>query len=274
MPFSTITIRGHTEKKVGDAFLAQALLQRATPLTRSLPITNSTGGRLGSFRKLRNRCNAEQEKEKKQYFARQHDELEQEIDGSRHWWSRAKRLSRVACPHSGLSALKCPKSIWLYGRRCSQQSILADFFAQQCTQPNPAPSDSPGAPFPLSEAHATFVFPSIKLKTMIHHLRRLPVYERSGCEILTHRLLLQFEKPPLCLVLQSLQSRASTTCPSTPALSLQNGRQPLQSLSSSIAVVQTIQRTTHPFVFSQHQARSWTTFISKRFVTLYWKMNF
>ena len=63
------------------------------------------------------------------------------------------------------------------------------FFAQQCTQPNPATSDSPGAPYPLPEAHATFVFPHIKVKTVIHHLQRLPLYKRSGCEILTHRVL-------------------------------------------------------------------------------------
>ena len=34
-----------------------------------------------------------------------------------------------------------------------------------------------------------FVFPHIKVKTVIHHLRRLPLYKRSGCEILAHRVL-------------------------------------------------------------------------------------
>ena len=94
-------------------------------------------------------------------------------------------------PTLRLAALKCPKSGRMHTVEdaASKADILADFFAQQCTQPNPATSDSPGAPYPLPEAHATFVFPHIKVKTVIHHLQRLPLYKRSGCEILTHRVL-------------------------------------------------------------------------------------
>ena len=186
VPFRTITIRGH-RKKWMTPFLRKLSRkkQRLFRAARQL----QTADAWAAYRKLRNRCNAEHEKEKKQYFARQHDKLEQEIDGSRHWWLRAKRLSRVASPHSGLPALKCPKSGRTVEDAASKANILADFFAQQCTQPNPATSDSPGAPYPLPEAHATFVFPHIKVKTVIHHLQRLPLYKRSGCEILTHRVL-------------------------------------------------------------------------------------
>ena len=95
VPFRTITIRGHRKKWV-TPFLRmlsrkkQRLFRTACRLQRA--------DAWAAYRKLRNRCNAEHEKEKKQYFARQHDKLEQEIDGSRHWWSRA--ASRELLPHT------------------------------------------------------------------------------------------------------------------------------------------------------------------------------
>ena len=94
-------------------------------------------------------------------------------------------------PTLRLACAKMPQ-IWPYGRRCSQQSrhrslpIFLHSNALNRTQP---PLIPPGAPYPLPEAHATFAFPHIKVKTVIHHLQRLPLYKRSGCEILTHRVL-------------------------------------------------------------------------------------
>ena len=127
-----------TQNKMGDASLAPALPQKTTPLRAACQL--QTADAWGAYRKLRNRCNAVHEKEKiyKQYFAHQHEKLEQEIDGSRHWWSRAKCLSRVASPHSGLPALKC-KSACTVEDAASKADILADFFfciAMHSTEPS------------------------------------------------------------------------------------------------------------------------------------------
>ena len=176
-----------TQNKLGDAFLAQALPQKKKQLFRAA-CQLQTADAWAAYRNLGTVPMPNTRKKRNSTSHVSTINWNKKLMGA-DTGGHEPSVSRVASPHSGLPALKCPKSGCTVEDAGSNADILADFFAQQCTQPNPATSDSPSAPYPLPEAHTTFVFPHIKVKTVIHHLRRLPLYKRSGCEILTHRVL-------------------------------------------------------------------------------------
>ena len=90
-----------------------------------------------AYKSFRNFCNAEFTQAKKQYTKRQQNTLQSETDGSRTWWTKAKRLSRISTPQTSLPTLKCPETDTIADTPPEKAELLANFFATQCTSPTP-----------------------------------------------------------------------------------------------------------------------------------------
>ena len=69
-----------------------------------------------AYKSFCNFCNAESPRAKKQYTKRQQNILQREIDGSRTWWTNAKRLSRISPPPQRLEDCGCYLSFQEWGQ--------------------------------------------------------------------------------------------------------------------------------------------------------------
>ena len=163
-----------------------------------------------AYKSFRNFCNAEFTRAKKQYTKRQQNTLQSETDGSRTWWTKAKRLSRISTPQTSLPTLKCPETDTIADTPPEKAELLANFFATQCTSPTPPMTFPVGAPYPLPEEHPMFDFPLITEHTVMRCLRRLPPSKSSGCSVLSHRVLRE-TAPAVCASLTYLYNLSIKT---------------------------------------------------------------
>ena len=115
--------------------------------------------------------------------------LKDEIDGSRSWWTKAERLSRISTSHTPLPTLKCPETDTTADVPSEKVEILAAFFAKQCTTPTPTEPCLAGAPYPLQETHPAFDFDFISDRTVLRCLQQLPPSKSSGCTVISNRVL-------------------------------------------------------------------------------------
>ena len=163
-----------------------------------------------AYKSFRNFCNAEFTRAKKQYTKRQQNTLQSETDGSRTWWTKAKRLSRISTPQTSLPTLKCPETDTIADTPPEKAELLANFFATKCTSPTPPMTFPVGAPYPLPEEHPMFDFPLITEHTVMRCLRRLPPSKSSGCSVLSHRVLRE-TAPAVCASLTYLYNLSIKT---------------------------------------------------------------
>ena len=186
VPFRTITIR--RKNKLWMTSYLHKLSRRKLRLFRAAK-RQQTPDAWDAYRYYRNFCNAEFTRAKKQFTRRQQILLQNEIDGSQNWWTKAKRLSRISTPQISLPTLKCPETNSIVDTPSGKAELLANFFAKQCTSPTPQITLPVGAPYPLPEEHPTFDFPPISELTVFRYLRRLSPLKSSGCTVLSHRVL-------------------------------------------------------------------------------------
>ena len=207
VPFRTITLR--PKNKFWMNSYLHKLSRRKLRLFRAAT-RQQTQVAWDAYKSFRNFCNAEFTRAKKQYTKRQQNTLQSETDGSRTWWTKAKRLSRISTPQTSLPTLKCPETDTIADTPPEKAELLANFFATQCTSPTPPMTFPVGAPYPLPEEHPMFDFPLITEHTVMRCLRRLPPSKSSGCSVLSHRVLREIA-PAVCASLTYLYNLSIKT---------------------------------------------------------------
>ena len=140
------------------------------------------------YKQIRNRCTNAVNQAKADYFEQKEDDLVAEIDGSYRWWQKAKWLAKITSPKDTVPDLTCTSS----GRQASSSNdkakLLAEFFAQQCTDHGKSADVEQGAPYPLLESHPVFTFPPIPEELVLRKLLRLKVNKSTGDSLLCNQV--------------------------------------------------------------------------------------
>ena len=99
---------------------------------------------------------------------------------------KQKRLAKITSPKDTVPVLTCTSS----GRQASSSNdkanLLAEFFAQQCTDHGKSADVEQGAPYPLLESHT---FPPIPEELVLRKLLRLKVNKSPGDSLLSNQFL-------------------------------------------------------------------------------------
>ncbi len=141
------------------------------------------------YTSFRNFCNAEFQKGKTQHFVKLHAELDQEIDGSRHWWQKAKSAAKISKANASTTIPDLEENNVIATTPTQKSDMLATFFARQCSTPTPDSNDTAGCPYPRPKDHPTFEFPPISEQIVLRQLLKLSLFKSSGCRIITNRVL-------------------------------------------------------------------------------------
>ena len=197
------------------------------------------------YKQIRNRCTAAVHKAKADFFERKQNDLAAEIDGSYRWWQKAKRLAKITGPKDTIPDLRCPSTGKHASSNNDKANLLAEFFAQQCTDQDKSAESDEGAPYPLSENTPSFTFPPIPEELVLRKLLRLQVNKSSGDSLLCHQLLKK------CALFWQALSPTSSTSPCQPAPIRAPGKLPKSSHSTNTEAPNQIRQTIVQYHSSQ-----------------------
>ena len=145
-----------------------------------------------NYKTFRNKCTTAFRRAKEDNNARNWQLLENEIDGSQGWWSKAKALARLKSSKDTVPDLKCSQTGELVSTSQGKATVLARFFSQQCS--SDVTEDLCGAPFPLPDGHPTFDIVPLKECDVLKKITKLQSSKATSDRIVSNRTLKECAK--------------------------------------------------------------------------------